>query len=931
LGFKDIAMVHLSSKYFQNFCIGITLIVISLMTLQAGVTGKIAGQVIDEETMEPLPFVNVMVEGTYMGAATDMDGFYSILNIPPGRYTISISIIGYKAMTYKDVPVSIDLTTELNFSVPKSAIEMDEIIVSASRKPLVVRDLTASTAVIRSEDIDLLPVVDIESIMELQAGVVGGHVRGGRSGEIMYAIDGVPIADPYDGAVAVDINKNSVQELQFVSGAFNAEYGKALSGYVNIVTKDADNRIRFGLTNYIGDHISNHTEIFRAIDRINPLSIRNTEAYFSAPIIKDKIYFHTDVRSFTNDGWMHGKYVFNPWDITINNGPATPIDSRYTFQSTGDSSYVPMNWRKKYYGHVKLTFKPFKNFKINFNSIIDHLDYQDYNHMFAYNPKGYVKRFSRGNTNSLTFTHMLSEATFYQAIVSSFSKTYKHYVYKDHQDSRYTDYRLFQQQPMEMPTFQTGGTENQHFKRQTDSYLFKFDLTSQINKTHQLKAGIEATKYELKFKDINLLQEQGLPNPSQSMNPYVNMIVANPDDPDENLAIDLYTRKPIEFSTYIQDKIELNNLIINIGVRYDYFNSNGFVLTDVSDPDIYRPRKLENTNKSISERREYWYRDVSPKSSISPRLGVAFPITATGVVHFSYGYFFQVPNFELLYQNPEFKFGSGTGNIGLAGNADLKPEETINGEVGIKQGITDDIALEVTAYFRDIRNLAGTRADEIMIWGGSSYYHQLVNSDFGLVKGVILTFDKRISNNWGAAIDYTYQVAKGNASDPAATRNQIISGERPEIQLVRLDFDQTHTVNVNFSYISALHYGFSILGKYGSGFPYTPSQSMNISELLTNSERKPGYFNVDLNIFKDFTFKNYDIRLFTRIYNLFDRKNQMWVYNDSGTADFTLDEFLRTQQNLPELVNTISEFYRNPTAYSEPRRLEAGISINWKK
>ncbi|HCK99140.1 MAG TPA: hypothetical protein DHW42_03430, partial [Candidatus Marinimicrobia bacterium] len=95
--------------------------------------------------------------------------------------------------------------------------------------------------------------------------------------------------------------------------------------------------------------------------------------------------------------------------------------------------------------------------------------------------------------------------------------------------------------------------------------------------------------------------------------------------------------------------------------------------------------------------------------------------------------------------------------------------------------------------------------------------------------------------------------------------------------------------------------------------------------------RKPGYFNVDLNMFKDFTFKNYDIRLFTRIYNLFDRKNQMWVYNDSGTADFTLDEFLRNQQNLPELVNTISEFYRNPTAYSEPRRLEMGISINWKK
>ncbi len=234
------------------------------------------------------------------------------------------------------------------------------------------------------------------------------------------------------------------------------------------------------------------------------------------------------------------------------------------------------------------------------------------------------------------------------------------------------------QEPTEVPSFRTGGTQNQQFKRITNSYGFKLDFTSQIDKINMVKFGIEVNQHHLGFDNIYLQQPLSVEDPSISGNPYVTRFVPNPFDPNENLAIDIYERKPFEFSAYLQDKLELNEMIINIGVRMDYFDSDGQILSDPTDPDIYRPRKEVNIQKTIEERRnsnangDPWYKEADNEIKISPRLGIAFPITDRGVIHFSYGHFFQIPNFELLYTNPEFKFGAGTGNLGIAGNSNLK-------------------------------------------------------------------------------------------------------------------------------------------------------------------------------------------------------------------------------------------------------------------
>ncbi len=895
--------------------------------LQAGVTGKIAGAVKDASTGEPLAGVNIVVEDKNIGAATDLDGYFVILNVPPGVYTVSAYSIGYVTISMQNVVVSIDLTARVNFDLQQTTLESSETVVIEAERPIITRDLTASTAVVGSSTIDALPVTELSEILELQAGVIGGHVRGGRSGEVVYAIDGVPITDTYDGSTVVDVNTSAIQELQFVSGAFNAEYGKALSGYVNIATKEASNKLEAGITSYAGDYISNHNDIFRGIDRFDITSIRDIEGFVSLPLVKDKLSFYGNVRYIYFDGWMNGKKVFEPWDITVNKGPSEPIEDRYDIQSSGDGEYVSMNWNRKINAHTKLTYTPFAGLKLNYNLMLEKVAYQDYDHGFSYNPDGDFQRFRNGFTNILGMTHVLNAATFYQFNLSYFSKEYKHYVYEDPYDSRYTHYDLLNQQPQDVPSFLTGGTKNQHFYRKTNTYSAKLDVTSQFTKRNLLKGGIEFSRHNLTYDSYYLLQEAGLPSPSESGDPFVKTRIPDPENPSENLSIDRYTREPMEISAYLQDKIEFDQLIINLGLRYDVFMPDGQILSDPSDPDIYRPKRPENIEKTIEERSTYWYKDASIKSQFSPRLGVSFPFSTNGVFHFSYGHFFQIPNFELLYQNPQYKFGTGTGNLGIAGNPDLKPEQTINGEVGFSYGLNRSLSIDITGYFRDIRNLAGTRADEIYMFGGSGSYSQLVNSDFGFVRGIVFTLDKRFSDNWSAKIDYTFQTAKGNASDPAATRNQQVSGQEPEIQLINLDFDQTHTVNATFNYVTNNRWGISVIGRYGSGMPYTPSQSIDISKLLTNSEIKPSFYNVDLKLRKDLIINTRAVTFFARIYNLFDFRNEINVYNDSGTADFTLEEYLRQQQDLPALVNTLNEYYRIPYYYSEPRRLELGLTL----
>jgi len=887
--------------------------------------GKIDGRVVSEDTGEPIPGANVLIEGTTTGAAADMDGRFSILNVRPGTYTVRASAIGYQTVVMQEVRVSIDLTTDVKFVLPETVLELGEEVVVIAERPIVQRDLTATTAVVTGDLIQALPVTEFTQVLELQAGWVNGHLRGGRSGEVAYWIDGMPVTDVFDGSLVVEVNRESIEEMQLISGAFNAEFGQAMSGVVNIVTRDGSNTFRGNMTTYTGDYTLGNDGIFRGPSRYQPTNIQNFEGNLSGPIVRDRLFFDVNLRYIHFGGWLYGRRIFTPANIT-DNQPVRVEDWSISVnpdEGLGDSTWVSMNPSEKTYGQLKFTYRVSPSLRLSYNFIYDHVWFRQFDFMNLYNPDGDLDRFTLGYTQMFNLNHTLSSRTYYTVGVSHFLKDYEHYAFEDPRDTMHVHPRLFNQQPPF--SFRTGGVNLHRFNRNTETIVGKFDVTSQITRSHQIKTGIEVRYHNLFFRDLTLrpTDEHLNRDPRADGNPFIETV----DPPQESFMFDEYRRNPLELSWYIQDKMEFDNMVVNVGVRMDYFVPDGVILADPSDPNIYDPLRQENQELSLGERRRIWYRDASNKFQISPRLGVAFPITDRGKIHFSYGHFFQIPNFNLLYQNPEFKIGAGTGNVGLVGNSDLKPEQTISGEIGVQQQFTDNIGVELTGYFRDIRNLTGTRADEITLFGGAGKYSQFKNSDFGFIRGIILRFEKRFTDGWAATADYTYQVAKGNASDPAATRNFIIGGVEPEEQLIPLDWDQTHTFNATATYASPQDWGGSVIIRYGSGLPYTPRQTQNIARLLINSERRPTYFDVDVNLYKDFQFDFMRLSVWSRIINVFNIRNQVNVYDDSGRADYTIDEVNILRSNPPERVNTVEEYFRNPTFYNEPRRIEIGLSI----
>ncbi len=233
---------------------------------RAGTTGKIAGIVVDEKG-EPLVGTNVLIEGTQLGGMTDITGEYYIINIPPGNYQVRFMFIGYQTIAVKDVRVSADLTTRVDATLKQQILESNDVVVVSANRDAIQKDLTASETSFSTDKIEMLPVRGINDIVSLQAGVIrdaGGdiHIRGGRTTEISYLVDGVQIIDPLNRRPGINIDDQAIEELKTITGTFNAEYGQALSGVINIVTKRGSEDFKINVIAYMGDYFSLDDKVY---------------------------------------------------------------------------------------------------------------------------------------------------------------------------------------------------------------------------------------------------------------------------------------------------------------------------------------------------------------------------------------------------------------------------------------------------------------------------------------------------------------------------------------------------------------------------------------------------------------------------------------------------------------------------------------------
>ncbi|HWP82581.1 MAG TPA: TonB-dependent receptor [Bacteroidota bacterium] len=880
-----------------------------------GTTGKVAGRVKDASSGEPLIGANIVLEGTTLGAATDVEGYYVILNVPPGKYNVIVSSIGFTRKTVSGIQVNIDLTTTVDVSLDPTVVELEEVTVTAEI-PVIRKDLTSSEARVTSNEIRNMPVQEVHEVLSLQAGITvdrggGIHIRGGRTSEVAYWVDGVSVSDVYDGGQAVQIDNNSMQELQVISGTFNAEYGQAMSGIVNIVTKDGGERLRGYFTYYSGDYFTRDSHLFTNLKSTNPTDNLNVEGSLSGPVpLIPHLTFYASGRFYKTDGWLYGVRRFNP------DGTA------------GDSAFVPMNNRQRFSGQAKLTYSITPAMRLSLTGIYSDIEYRDYNHDWKYTPDGDVKKFDRGYNYSLVLTHTLSSSSFYTVNLSTFYKRFKEYLYSDPFDSRYivdpqaTNRDLYE--------FIKKGTNNHRFRRTTKTNVAKFDYTDQINRLHQLKFGLEGRVHELFLDDYSLAPRQ------LSDGSYV------PEIPDITTPLhEQYTRKPIEFSGYIQDKLEYEQMIMNIGVRFDYFDSKGEVLVDPQDPNVYLPQKPENQSLSFDQRLAKWYKKASPKKSISPRFGISYPITDRGVLHFSYGHFLQIPSFIHLYQKPGYKVTTASGLQGVYGNPDLNPQKTVMYEFGLQQQVTEDMSFDVTGFYRDTRDWVST-STRIPVRDpetATSYYTIFINRDYANSRGITLTMNKRsshIADPFSFNLSYTFQVAEGNNSNPDEEQAAQQSNREPSRTLTPLDWDQTHTVNISTG-LSSGDWGVFLLGRYGSGLPYSPvlnqaeGRGEDAARVLTkNSRRRPPTYTIDLNAFKNFALGPLNLVVFLKVFNLFDRRNEVEVFGQTGRATASVRALGAGPVNQnPGRVNTVEQFITRPDFYSEPREIQVGVELSF--
>lgn len=866
----------------------------------AGVTGKISGKVVDKDTGDPLPGANITIQGTTMGAASNINGEYFIINVPVGSYTLVATMMGYKKIEKTDVRSIQDLTTTVNFELESTVMELGETVTITAERPMVRTDATASTREVEGDKVMLLPKVDtFEDVISLQAGVVGSNVRGGRSTELTYMVDGMTVEDPLQGGVGATINRNAIAEIVLLTGGFSAEYGQAMSGVVNLVTKEGGNKYS-GQLRYTTDEPFGE-KTFSANDNTYELSFGGPMPFFN------KLKFYLSSRVFTTDCKGSNTPGSNP-------GPGYKVVD----PAGNNLGWYLHNTEQQYSTQIKLTYNFTPDMKLTLGGFKarDQWDLYDWAWRYTTNQEGYDTfgwsttpsedmldhydaRMQESEQYKLNWTHTLSANTFYNANITYF-KNYDNrakrelreqknrflslfenwwedyeFVSIDNRDSdgdgvwdqfsyKQSGYSNTPRFPWDNPygisnVFVGGGDTRSGSRLYESKYLAtKWDFVSQVTINHQFKFGFE---YFMHTMDKNYNSLPWDPVPFE----------------------DIYTYEPKTGAVYLLDKMEWKGMVINAGLRLDYI-----------DPEARVRENVLNTSADAP-----WI-DADVKWQVSPRLGISHPVSEKTVMHFNYGWFFEEPRFNSLYDFVVMPAQLLRRGNQMIGNPNLEAQKTKAWEFGAAHQITNNLSLDITGYYKDMYDVEGIR----FVPAIPENYSVLTNSEFGKAYGIELSLKKRYSNNFSFDVSYTLSWARGTSSSQYQHYQLVTNGPPdpytgqmkvyPQLDYW-LDFDQRHTTNVIFDYrlpegtgptlfgYNVLeNFGINMIWRYHSGRPYTREDSRGNQVGDYNGARQPWYMRTDARINKDIKLFGVSYSLFAEIENLFNERRATSVYARTG-------------------------------------------------
>ncbi|MEO8398372.1 MAG: TonB-dependent receptor [Ignavibacteriaceae bacterium] len=935
----------------------------------AGTVGKIKGKVTDLQSGEPLIGANVLVVGTSFGAATNVNGEYTIQNLDAGAYEVRSSFIGYQTITISNVRVNADLTTELNFELPAEGITIDEINVVAER-PLINKSSTNAQRITTSDDIDALPVRGINNILAITPGVTLQDntifIRGGRQDEVGYYLEGASITDPFVGGRSVTLVQDALEEIQVQSGGYTAEFGNANAGIIRQQFKSGTSDLKFSLE-YITDNITakGKGDRFDGKERLGAHWFGSTDfiATLSGPIIDKKFkFFGLFNYNYQND---QNPQPYPGMDLGLIGDPSTgdtlnffyPAGAlyknsleNYTGTATITLDFNPLIFRLVGTYTANTSFNPFSSSRVAGNIAnflnLDRVEQRD----------------GKDGSFSLKATHILSPTTYYE--ISGGYSFNKASIFDPFLKDNYTAYGdsaanaavgfVWERRPAQggpqpytrEPAFNIftfsfnapGDVTAGYAKRNRENINLNGSLSTDIGSAHSLKVGGEFQLFRIRnyslgnesaFALAGLLANPGTQSRddifiNRGVNNYGYDIFGNEDDSGGGDKFNAL-KKPIFVAGYVQDKISYKDLIINLGLRFDYFNVDNFQFIDPSRPEL-------SFDKSTGRVKQDGLVEVPSFSAVSPRLGFSFPVTDLTVFHAQFGKFVQQTRLRDIYQGlyaTSSNIGGGffiTAPVGF----NVRPTRTTQYEIGFTQQIANFASFDITGYYKDILDQVVYQQQKTAQGSPYGAYAILTNGDFATTKGLEISFNMRRQSRFQVNGSISFQDAQGTGSFPNSNRG-IVGAPLDGVTIFNpqyvspLEFNNAVRGNFNLDYRFGKDDGPAVLNEFGvsailtfnSGHPFT--QGIGGADLEgdardrqpiepLNSSTTPWNYQVDLRIDKSFSiFDKLGANIYLFVINVLDTKNIQNVFLRTGSA--TDDGYLSDPTSGGQLVSTLGPDY----------------------
>ncbi len=859
-----------------------------------GTTGKLSGRITTTRKKDPLQGANVIVLGRPLGAATDADGRFTILNIPPGKISVKVGLIGYHPLTTDNIEINADLTTHLDVELVESAVQMQEVVVSAHRAVVDVTR-TSNIATVSREQLQALPVQELQDVVNLQAGVVDGHFRGGRDNEVQYQVDGVSVNNAFDNKASLRLDRSLLEEVQVISGTFDAEYGQAMSGVVNAVLKRGGEKFHWDAEAFSGGPVYS-SSAGRVVPNTQGFAAqRNFQLTLDGPTFAKGTTYLLSGREYHDDNWIRGERAFEPWDESVS--PSGQISLRPRPVSKTEA----LGYSHEYSGVVKLTNHSIKGVEVSYQALLDVVDGRNADWAWRAEPGGMNHQHTVSVVEGADLTHTLSPTRFYTLSARQNYKRYTDLAFDNLQDPRYDLWGV----PVSVSnergeSWIVQGVDLNRFFQRTNGSVFKGSFVDQVAKDHQVKVGAEFQAPHIQFGSPGYVLYY-----ADSLTGASTIHRRTAYDP-KYPGVLMY--HPLIGAAFAQEELEWNDLTLRAGARFEYFDARSTYPSDLANP----------ANSIVGEPQSHLVK-ASPKTSLAPRLGVSYPISKTASLFFAYGHFYQLPGLGDIFTFADYNrlsdLQASDAGVPVMGNPDIRPEKTVQYQFGYKQALSDYYGLDVTMFYKDIRDLLGT---EIIETYNGGQYARLTNVDFGAVTGFTLTLTQRAKGMLSSKLDYTWQSAQGNSSDPAETANRAAAGEDAAPRSVPFNWDQRHTLNVTVTLAKPDKFNVSTIVHVSSGQPYTPLLTAGFGGgLETNSGRKPNTLIIDVRAEKQLRLFSCGATGFARIFNLLDtRFDNGFVFTSSGDPYYS------------RFPTADRGSLGDPTRFYGPRRIELGLTLN---